>query len=111
MPTFLNFTYSNNLVRHSHSNNSSFKDKSYSLIPVNSVSHLNNKTINEYATPFRPRPLKQYRKRLVPNYSASIKHISIDTINSPGGVIKTNMDKTNHPYSKLFNKHKWHNRL
>lgn len=109
MPTFLNFSYSNNLVRHSHTKKSSSKDKNYSLIPVNTIAHLNNKNIDEYATPFKPRPIKHHRKRLVSKFPSSVRHISIDTINSPGGTIKTNHNICY--YSKLFNKYKWHNRL
>lgn len=111
MPTFLNLSYSNHLVRYSNMVNTSNKDKSCSLIPVNSISHINNKKIDDYSVPFKPRPLKHYRKKLITNYSTSTRNISIDTINSPGGITETNINKNNCNYYKLFNKYKWHNRL
>ncbi len=111
MTTFLNFSYSNNLVRYSHNKNSSNKNTSYSITPVNSLPYLNKRYIDDYAVPFRPRPLKHYRKRLLPNNSSSIKHISLDTINSPGGSIKCNMEKSCQPHSKIINPYKWNNRL
>ena len=111
MATFLNLSYSNNLVRYSHNKNSSNKNTTYSVTPVNSLPYTDKIYINNYAVPFKPRPLKQYRKRLLPNNSSSIRHVSLDTINSPGGSIKCNMDKTCHPHSRIFNTYKWTNRL
>jgi len=111
MPTFLNFSYSNHLVRYSNIPDNSKKNKSCSLISSNSISHINNKTIDDYSVPFKPRPLKHYRKRLITNYPTTSRSISIDTINSPGGITQTNINKDNCNYYKVFNKYKWHNRL
>ena len=94
MSTFLNFSYSNNLVRYTHGSKSSNKNTTYSLTPVNSFPYKNKIYINTYAVPFKARPLKHYRKRLIPTNSSSIRHVSLDTINSPGGSIKCNISKT-----------------
>ena len=111
MSTFLNFSYSNNLVRYTHGSKSSNKNTTYSLTPVNSFPYKNKIYINTYAVPFKARPLKHYRKRLIPTNSSSIRHVSLDTINSPDGSIKCNISKPCHPHSNLVNTYKWTNRL
>lgn len=112
MPTFLNLTYTNNLVRHSN-NKASSEKKNYNYnISCNSSPKSNGILNNDfYAVPFRPRPMKHYRKRLFPNSCASNRRISIDTINSPGGTNKCLIDNNIYSKSTIVAPYTWVHRL
>lgn len=114
MTNFLNLSHSNSLIIQNNrsSLNASQKTSYCYTIPVNSRPKTNGTLNNNYyAVPFKPRPLKQYRTRLFPIDKASTNHISIDTINSPGGAVKCKAFSMDTPKSIILAPYKWHNRL
>ena len=114
MTNFLNLSQSNSLIIQNNrsSLNASQKTSYCYTIPVNSRPKTNGILNNDYyAVPFKPRPLKQYRRRLFPIDKASTNHISIDTINRPGGAVKCKAFSMDTPKSIILAPYKWHNRL
>ena len=67
-----------------------------SVIPTNSRPFANNDTniSNIGRTPFRPNPIKHWRKQLKPYYrTISSKQVSLDMINAPTSVVHTNRNE------------------
>ncbi len=67
-----------------------------SVIPTNSRPFANNDTniSNIGRTPFRPNPIKHWRKQLKPYYpTISSKQASLDMINAPTSVVHTNSNE------------------
>ena len=72
------------------SSNISWKGNSSSaIVPTNSRPFYNGDPALETLarTPFRPNPVKHWRKQLKPYYKTHSKQVSIDRINTPGGSI------------------------
>lgn len=85
----MNFTYRNNLWKGQSSN---------TIIPSNSRPFTNNdtklKTTNRVS--FKPNPIKQWRKQLLPNYkTSSSKQVSIENIEAPSTSVFIGHDNNN----------------
>lgn len=75
----MNFQYRNNLWK-SHTTNS--------IVPTNSRPFTNlDPGISVNRTPFKPNPIKHWRKQLKPNYKTNSKQVSINQIDAPTSAV------------------------
>jgi hypothetical protein len=73
---------------------------------------------NHLRTNFRPRPIKHYRKRLIPNTSQSVSKPRLSSFETPGGTTtiynksatNTNVCKNNTPMGIFTGQFGWNNR-